>query len=292
MSTIATNPDGVHTADTLAGALDSNPVAVAEHLAALGAVGLLVSRPGAQAAQYSLSGEAWLRFGRLLSGKPGYVAIEQSSAESGIASLPHPIQKIADRLAYRFSTHFSRETVEKYVADSYRLLSERARTNRHLPSLTSRFASERLGALASAQGFDISGTPEVLFVCVQNSGRSQMAAGILRQLAGNRIHVRTAGSQPATSIDALVVDVLDEIGVPVLSEFPKPLTDEVVQAADIVITMGCGDACPVYPGRRYMDWKIDDPLGRSLQEVRAIRDEIQRRVEELLTALDVPHAAG
>ena len=148
------------------------------------------------------------------------------------------------------------------MADSYQLLSERAKVAQHLPSLTTRFAENRLGALAVASGRELRGTPEVLFICVQNAGRSQMAAALLRQMAGDRVHVRTAGSRPASQVDPAVVAALDEIGVPVTAEFPKPLTDEVVQAADFVITMGCGDACPVYSGRRYMDWPIADPVGR------------------------------
>ncbi len=204
-----------------------------------------------------------------------------------MSALPSVIQRIADRLAYRFSAQFSRETVERYVAESYQLLYSRAKTTRHLPSLTSRFATDRLGALASAQGFDLTGVPEVLFVCVQNSGRSQMAAGLLRTLAGERVHVRTAGSKPADAIDQVVAEALGEIGVPTVAEFPKPLTDEVVQAADVIVTMGCGDACPVYPGRQYMDWKIPDPLGLPIDEVRRIRDEVRTHVEALMASLDL-----
>jgi arsenate reductase len=101
------------------------------------------------------------------------------------------------------------------------------------------------------------------------------------------VHVRTAGSKPTGSIDPAVIDVLDEVGVPVEAEFPKPLTDEVVQAADVVVTMGCGDACPVYPGRRYLDWPVEDPVGRSMDELRAIRNDIQSRVEGLLESLGI-----
>jgi protein-tyrosine-phosphatase len=175
--------------------------------------------------------------------------------------------------------------VAKYVAESFALLSERARIDKYLPSLTTRFATDRLTALATAKGFVLQGTPEVLFVCVQNAGRSQMAAAIMRYLAGDRVHVRTAGSSPAPSVNPIVVDALDEIGVPLAAEFPKPLTDEVVQAADYVITMGCGDACPIYPGRRYMDWVIEDPVGLPLEEVRGIRDDIFDRVQDLLDGM-------
>nr|WP_273541861.1 heat-shock protein HtpX [Microbacterium cremeum] len=127
--------------------------------------------------------------------------------------------------------------------------------------------------------------PAVLFVCVQNAGRSQLAASILRQLAGDRVTVQTAGSEPASEIRQAVVTALDEIGMPVGDEFPKPLTDDVVRAADVVVTMGCGDACPVYPGRRYLDWEIEDPVGQPLEEVRRIRDDIELRVRGLLSEL-------
>ena len=124
--------------------------------------------------------------------------------------------------------------------------------------------------------------PEVLFVCVHNAGRSQMAAGLLDRLAEGRVHVRTAGSDPADRINPVVVEAMDEVGVDLSHEFPKPLTDEYVRAADAVITMGCGDACPIYPGKRYEDWELEDPAGKDLETVRRIRDEIEGRVEALL----------
>ena len=127
--------------------------------------------------------------------------------------------------------------------------------------------------------------PEVLFVCVHNAGRSQMAAGLLDHHAAGRVHVRSAGSAPADTINPAVVAAMEEIGVDLSKEFPKPLTDDVVRAADVVITMGCGDACPVYPGKRYLDWELDDPAGKPLDQVRPIRDEIDRRVRELLVEI-------
>jgi arsenate reductase (thioredoxin) len=125
----------------------------------------------------------------------------------------------------------------------------------------------------------------VLFVCVQNSGRSQMAAGLLHQRAAGLVHVRSAGSDPADVINPNVVTAMNELGIDLSQEFPKPLTDEVVRAADAVITMGCGDACPIYPGKRYEDWEVADPAEKSFEEVREIRDEIDRRVTELLKAV-------
>ena len=194
--------------------------------------------------------------------------------------------RIIDDLAERFRGSFSRETIERYVLESYDLLADRARTGRLLPSRVTRFAAERLSALARASEPRGDGAPlEVLFVCVQNAGRSQLAAAILRHLAGDRVHVRTAGSAPAEAVRGSIVAALDEIGVPLGGEFPKPLTDEVVRAADVVVTMGCGDACPIYPGRRYLDWPVEDPMGRSASEVTAIRDDIDGRVRGLLADL-------
>ena len=127
--------------------------------------------------------------------------------------------------------------------------------------------------------------PEVLFVCVHNAGRSQMAAALLNQRAAGRVSVRSAGSEPASELNPRVVEAMREMGIDISQEFPKPLTDEFVRAADVVITMGCGDACPIYPGKRYEDWELDDPAGQDLQAVRRIRDEIDARVKRLLEVL-------
>lgn len=127
--------------------------------------------------------------------------------------------------------------------------------------------------------------PEVLFVCVHNAGRSQMAAGLVKLRSGSRIHVRSAGSDPADELNPAVITAMEEVGVDMSDEFPKPLTDEAVRAADVVITMGCGDACPIYPGKRYEDWVADDPAGQDLETVRRIRDEIDGRVQTLISEL-------
>lgn len=269
---------------------DGEPVAVAQlldvavgdvdaSLSALETAGLLTRTSGTT---YQLTADAWIRFGRLLASSGYSSPADASTPAILLPALPPIAARIAQTLAYRFSAHFSPETVARYVAESYTLLSERAHIERFLPSLTTRFATDRLSALATAKGFVLRGTPEVLFVCVQNAGRSQMAAAILRYLAGDRVHVRTAGSSPAPTVYPMVIEALDEIGVPLAAEFPKPLTNEVVQAADYVITMGCGDACPIYPGRRYMDWAIDDPVGLPIDQVRRVRDDIYARVQSLV----------
>ena len=134
--------------------------------------------------------------------------------------------------------------------------------------------------------------PEVLFVCVHNAGRSQMAAGLTHALSRGRVHVRSAGSDPAERINSAATEAMAELGIDLSQEFPKPLTDEVVEAADVVITMGCGDACPIYPGKRYLDWEVDDPAGQPIETVRRIRDDIRARIEGLLRELDVPAVAS
>ena len=128
--------------------------------------------------------------------------------------------------------------------------------------------------------------PEVLFVCVHNAGRSQMAAGLLAKMAGDRVSVRSAGSEPADQLNPRVVEAMKEIGIDVGAEVPKPLTGNMVKAADIVVTMGCGDACPIYPGKRYEDWELEDPAGKDLDSVRRIRDEISGRVRALIGELN------
>jgi arsenate reductase (thioredoxin) len=127
--------------------------------------------------------------------------------------------------------------------------------------------------------------PQVLFVCVHNAGRSQMAAALLDHYAEGRVQVRSAGTAPADEINPAVVSAMDELGVDLSKEFPKPLTTDVVEAADVVITMGCGDACPVFPGKRYLDWELADPDGKSVEEIKPIRDDIDGRVRALLAEL-------
>jgi protein-tyrosine-phosphatase len=129
--------------------------------------------------------------------------------------------------------------------------------------------------------------PEVLFVCVHNAGRSQMAAGLLKLRSGGRVQARSAGSAPGEQINPAAVEAMREVGVDLSEEFPKPLTDEHVRAADVVVTMGCGDACPIFPGKRYEDWELDDPAGQDLETVRQIRDEIDARVQRLISELAV-----
>jgi protein-tyrosine-phosphatase len=199
------------------------------------------------------------------------------------------VSHIGAQLSDEFAGTFSPETIERFVAESFESLSK-AEVQAFVPLFIYRFARERLRAAGQAEGVIVKEVPEVLFVCVHNAGRSQMAAALLQRAAQGRVHVRSAGSTPANEIHAGVRLAMAEIGVNMSQEFPKPLTDEVVRAADVVITMGCGDACPVYPGKRYLDWELDDPADRPIAEVRPIRDEIDRKVRALLEEL-VPAAS-
>ena len=195
------------------------------------------------------------------------------------------VEKATESLEGEFQGVFSRETIDRYVTESLDLLGS-ARFSDFLPVLAYRFARERLRALGQAEGTLTKEQPEVLFVCVHNAGRSQMAAGLVALRSEGKVSVRSAGSLPAGQVNPLVVEAMREVGVDLAEAFPKPLTDEVVRAADVVITMGCGDACPIYPGKRYEDWELDDPAEvESLDSVRAIRDEIDRRVLALVAEL-------
>jgi protein-tyrosine-phosphatase len=196
----------------------------------------------------------------------------------------HHVHQAADRLKAEFAGIFSVETIERYIGESLDLLGG-SRINVFVPVLAHRFAREQLKALAQAERLIATDEPEVLFVCVHNAGRSQMAAGLVKLRSKGLIHVRSAGSTPADEINPAVVGAMEELGIDMSEEFPKPLTDEVVRAADVVITMGCGDACPIYPGKRYEDWELDDPAGQDLAAVRVIRDAIDNRVQRLVAEL-------
>ncbi|MGD9570491.1 MAG: arsenate reductase ArsC [Thermoleophilia bacterium] len=193
------------------------------------------------------------------------------------------------RLTDEFRGVFGPETVERFSRETFSRLQETATVPAFLPVFSERFTRDRLRALAQADELIAKDRPEVLYVCVHNAGRSQMAALLTTMLSEGRVHVRSAGSDPADRVNPLVVEAMSELGLDMSQEFPKPLTDEVVRAADAVITMGCGDACPLYPGKRYEDWELPDPAGaESIEDVRAIREQIQARVERLLSEMLTP----
>lgn len=266
-------PEGRVLTGRLADELKLRQPTVSHHLKALLEEGLVERQPEGRRTWYSIAPDRADRLTAIL------------RTPEAMGSLETSLDHIIDNLTFRFQGTFSRETIERYVRESYDLLAARPTPGRHLPSYAASFAADRLDALAQDREQPTDGVPEVLFVCVQNAGRSQMASAILRHLAGDRVHVRTAGSDPAGEVRGTILTALDEIGVPLAGEYPKPLTNEVVRAADVVVTMGCGDACPIYPGRRYLDWDLDDPVGRPIADVREIRDDIDRRVRDLLTTL-------
>jgi protein-tyrosine-phosphatase len=194
-------------------------------------------------------------------------------------------------LIEEFRGTYSRETVERCIRETATRFDS-AQVGQYVPLFVYRFTRERLSARAQVEGLIVKDVPEVLFVCTHNAGRSQMAAVLTAALSRGRVHVRSAGTAPAGEIHPNVAQVMEELGLDLSEEFPKPLTDEVVEAADVVITMGCGDACPVYPGKRYLDWDIQDPAGQPLPIVRAIRGDIRRCVETLLQELGIETSAS
>ena len=188
----------------------------------------------------------------------------------------------AGRLQERFSGVFSTETIERFLYHSYDEFATRAAVVQWLQLLAERFAVQRLTALARVEGRSDDHRPIVLFLCVHNAGRSQMALGFFEYLAGDAAIAWSGGSEPASQINPAAIEAMAERGIDISREFPKPWTDEVVRAADVIVTMGCGDACPIFPGKRYEDWTVDDPADLDLADVRVIRDDIERRVRTLI----------
>jgi protein-tyrosine-phosphatase len=197
------------------------------------------------------------------------------------------LKSAAARLAEQFDGVFGPETIERFLTSSYDQFANRATATNFLPIMAERFARQRLRALAKVEGKANDGLPTVLFLCVHNAGRSQMALGWFNHLAGDRAVAWSGGSEPGNEVNPSAIAAMAEIGIDIGTEFPKPWTDEIVQAADVVVTMGCGDACPLFPGTRYEDWVLEDPAGMGVDAVRPIRDEIGERVRALLQSLDV-----
>jgi protein-tyrosine-phosphatase len=197
------------------------------------------------------------------------------------------LRSAGTHLRSEFDGTFSTETIELFLQTSYDQFADRARFTHFLPLMAERFARQRLRALAKVEGRIVGGVPVVLFLCVHNAGRSQMALGWFNHLAGDRAVAWSGGSEPGIEINPAAIEAMAEVGIDITGEFPKPWTEEIVQAADVVITMGCGDACPLYPGKRYEDWELDDPAGLDVAAVRPVRDEIRTRVEALLSQIGV-----
>jgi arsenate reductase len=197
------------------------------------------------------------------------------------------LKTAATRLRKEFEDTFGVETIERFLHSSYDQFAGRATVSNFLPLLAERFARQRLHALAKVEGRTHDGKPTVLFLCTHNAGRSQMALGFFEHLAGDAAVAWSGGSEPGDELNRAAIEAMRERDIDISGEFPKPWTDEIVRAADVVVTMGCGDACPVFPGKRYEDWVLDDPAGMDVEHVRPVRDEIERRVRHLLHQLDV-----
>jgi arsenate reductase (thioredoxin) len=194
----------------------------------------------------------------------------------------------AVRLGEEFTGLYGTETIERFLHSSYDQFAATSTVPNFLPLIAERFARQRLTALAKVEGLRNDGKPVVLFLCVHNAGRSQMALGFFQRLAGDRATAWSGGSEPGFEVNPSAIAAMAERGIDISGEYPKPWTDEVVRAADVVIAMGCGDACPIFPGRRYEDWDLEDPAGQDVEAVRPIRDEIERRVRVLLDEIGVP----
>ena len=193
-----------------------------------------------------------------------------------------PYDELIDDHAYTYDAVFSRQSDAAAVYAARNLLEPTATVRTYLPVLVARQAREQLMSAAQAEGRIAKTVPELLFVCVQNAGRSQMAAALAEHLSARRVHVRSAGSAPADQVNPTVVTVLEERGIALGTPYPKPLSDSVLRAADVIVTMGCGDSCPIFPGKRYEDWDVADPAGQPIEVFREIRDDIQARVTTLL----------
>jgi arsenate reductase (thioredoxin) len=197
------------------------------------------------------------------------------------------IRTATGRLKDEFTGVFAAETIERFIADSLDQLLRTAKLTTFVPIFVERFTRDRLTALAKVEGKIKTTVPSVLFLCVHNAGRSQMAAAWLKRLAGDQVTVYSGGSLPDSEVNPAAVDAMAEIGIDIRSEYPKPWTDEIVESADVVITMGCGDACPIFPGKHYEDWEVPDPAGADVDTVRLIRDDIRARIQHLMRELEL-----
>lgn len=257
-----------------------SPSRIAHHLESMTAVGLLARLGQGEVATYRATVDALVRFGG--AALAGEVA---TTVPAEVRSHHDPVlRRIAGELAEAHAAALSRESVEAFVRECYELLAARARIHQHLPALTARFAAERLRGIVADQA---SGRTvlDALFVCVRNTGRSQIAAALMRERGGPLVSVGTAGSKPAAWVDERVRHELNKRGLDRLIDFPRPLTPDLVRSARVVVTMGCGEACPVLPGRRYEDWRIPDPVGQPAHVIAEIIDAISARVDSLVDEL-------
>ena len=274
-------PDG---ADGRPADLVTEALAVAgveQDLEALVSVGLVavVGPVASDAAQYRVSSRGIARYGTTALAAPRFLDEPALDARDHEALL----DRLVDTLAATFAANAGAGTVDRLVRECYAALAEQVRSSAQLPALTAWLATDRLAAMTEVTH----GSPrDVLFVCVHNTGRSQIAAAVTRRLAGDRIRVRTAGTRPVSEPDPMTETVLARRGLDGLIEFPRELTDDIVRSSGVIVTMGCGDTCPVFPGRRYLDWPLDDPAGRPIEEVERIVDDVTARVRALIAEID------
>ena len=289
LSLITTSPTGEACVCDIAEVTDVSQPTVSHHLKVLKDAGVLTSERRGTWVYYRVAPALRGAVSTLLEAfAPATLdAARDGRTPTALTDADDALARIADDLAARFPT-LGRDTVLRTVRESYAALASRSTVATHLVVTTERFARQRLADLTRAADRTAADRPQVLFLCVANTGRSQLAAALVRRYAGDAVVVRSAGSAPAGEVHEGVRPALADLGV--LDAFPKPLTDDAVRAADVVVTMGCGDVCPVLPGKRYEDWVVGDPALASPTGVAAIRDEIDRRVRELLHDLlpDLP----
>jgi protein-tyrosine-phosphatase len=299
LARMLTHPAGRSTAEDLAPSAVADVEQDLEALVAVGLVAVVGPMPPGTQRERSLSHRSRCGRSRSRSHAPLYRVSSRGIAGFGAAALAAPrhagepaldvhdhdalLARMTETLSAKFAANAGAETVDRLVRECYAALSKQGGSFGHLPALTAWLATDRLAAMTEVTH----GSPrDVLFVCVTNTGRSQIAAAVTRRLAGDRIRVRTAGTRPVAEPDAMTETVLARRGLDGLIEFPRELTDDIVRTSGVIVTMGCGDSCPVYPGRRYLDWPLDDPAGRSIEEVERIVDDITTRVRALIAEID------
>lgn len=221
--------------------------------------------------------------------RPITMSIEQPETPVGVSLGRVDVRMVrhtAERLRREFEGVFNMETIERCIHESQDVLTSQATVSNWLPVLIERLTRDRLRALARLE-HEAMTRPGVLFLCVHNAGRSQMAAGWMRELAGDRVDVFSGGSSPDADTNRAVVDVMAEVGIDISTEYPKPWTDEVAESVDVIVTMGCGEACPIIPGTQYLDWDIASPTDQPAEVLAEIRDDVRTRVEALIVSLGV-----
>lgn len=286
---LASTPDGRAQAADLASLAEVTQPTIAHHLRILRDAGIVrhaadgTARLQALAPDLARELPAFFTAVLALAAQPHPEEIGHDTIALGLEDTHRALDDVADKLAEAYPA-IDREIAHRTVYESYTALARSSRIGTHLVALTEHFARQRLDDLTAIRA--TGRPPQVLFVCVQNAGRSQLAAAVMRKRAGDTVVVRSAGTTPAVAIHDQVRTVLAEIGT-IPDAYPKPLTDDAVRAADIVITMGCGDTCPYYPGKRYEEWTVGDPALASVEGVRAIAADLDTRVQALLTELGI-----